>query len=76
MYIVEYNLEFDNSIDPCKRFCLPKGQTKSKRFFQAVVSSNKRKNEFYFATMKHQVDMFSFVFWRKLKKQKRHFEIN
>ena len=26
--------------------------------------------------MKSQVDLFSFVFWRKLKTQKRHFEIN
>ena len=26
--------------------------------------------------MKHQVDLFSFVFWRKLKTAKRHFEIN
>ena len=26
--------------------------------------------------MKPQVDLFSFVFWRKLKALKRHFEIN
>ena len=49
-----------------------KGQTKSKRFFQADVSSKK----FYFTTMKSQVDLFSFLFWRKLKTPKRHFEIN
>ena len=53
-----------------------KGQTKSKRFFQADVSSKKRTNEFYFNTKKPQIDMFSFVFWRKLKTTKRHFEIN
>ena len=32
-------------------------------------------NEFYFTTMKPQVDLFSFVFWRKLKTPKRHFKI-
>ena len=53
-----------------------KGQTKSKQFFQAVVSSKKWTNEFYFTTMKPQVDMFSFVFWRKLKTPKIRFEIN
>ena len=53
-----------------------KGQTKSKRFFQANVSSKKQTNGFYFTTMKPQVDLFSFVFWRKLKAPKRHFEIN
>ena len=53
-----------------------KGQTKSKWFFQAYVSSKKRTNEFYFTTMKLQVNLFLFVFWRKLKKTKRHFKIN
>ena len=53
-----------------------KGQKKSKRFFQAGVSSKKRTNKFYFTTMKPQVDLFSFIFWRKLKTPKRHFEIN
>ena len=53
-----------------------KGQTNSKRFFQADVFSKKRTNEFYFTTMKPQVDLFSFVFWKKLKTPKRHFEIN
>ena len=28
--------------------------------------------EFYFTTMKSQVDMFLFVFWKKLKTPKRH----
>ena len=53
-----------------------KGQTMSKWFFQAHVSSKKRTNEFYFTAMKPQVDLFSFSFWRKLKAPKRHFEIN
>ena len=50
-------------------------QTKSKKKFQADISSKKRMNEFYFTTMKPQIDLFSFVFWRKLKTPKRHFEI-
>ena len=55
----------------CSRFKSgSKGQTKSKQFFQADVSSKKRTNEFYFTTMKPQVDLFSFVFggnWRHQK---------
>ena len=39
------------------------------------VSYKKRTNEFYFTTMKPQVDLFSFVFRRKLKTPKKHFEI-
>ena len=54
----------------------PKGQKKSKWFFQAEVSSKKPTIEFYFTAMKPHVDMFSFIFWRKLKTPKRHFEIN
>ena len=46
-----------------------------KRFFQADVFSKKQTNEFYFTTMKPQVNLFSFGFWRKLKTPKRHFEI-
>ena len=54
-----------------------KGHTKSKWFFQANVASKKRTNEFYFTTMKPQVDLFfPFVFWRKLRMPKIHFEIN
>ena len=52
-----------------------KGQKKSKWYFQVEVSSKKRTNVFYFTTMKPQVDLFLFVFWRKLKTPKRHFEI-
>ena len=49
---------------------LAKGQTKSKWFFQANVSSKKQTNEFYFSTMKPQVDLFLFIFggnWRHQK---------
>ena len=53
-----------------------KGQTKWKQFFQVDISSKKQTNEFYFTTMKPQVDLFSFVFWRKLKTPKKHFEID
>ena len=34
------------------------------------------KNGFDIATMIPQVDLFSFVFWEKLKAPKRHFESN
>ena len=53
-----------------------KGQKKSKWFFEEEISSKKRTNEFYSTTMKPQVNLFLFVFWRKLKTPKRHFEIN
>ena len=55
---------------------LSKGQRNSSWFFQADVSSKKRMSEFYFITKTPQVDLFLFVFWRKLKISKRHFEIN
>ena len=38
-----------------------KGQKKSKLFFQIDVSSKKRTDEFYFTTMKPQVDLFSLI---------------
>ena len=46
-----------------------KGQTKSKWFFQADVSSKKWMNEFDFTN-------FRSFFWKKLKTPKRHFKIN
>ena len=52
------------------------GHTKSKWFFQADVSSNNRTNEFDSTTMIPQVYLFLFVFWKKFKTPKRHFEIN
>ena len=42
----------------------------------AANSSKKRTNEFDFTTMIPQVDLFTFVFWKKLKTLKGHFEIN
>ena len=52
-------------------------QKKSKWFFQADVSSAKQieQKEFYFTTMKPQVDLFSFIFWKKLKAPEKQFEI-
>ncbi len=50
--------------------CAAKGRTKLKWFFQAKVSSNKWTNEFNFTTKIPQVDLFSFVFWEKLKTPK------
>ena len=55
---------------------ITKGQTKSQQFFQADVPSKNRTNEFNFTSMIPQVDLFLFVFWKKLKTPKRHFEIN
>ena len=66
-------------VDPILTFhkeeCI-KGQTKSKQVFQADVSSKKQTNKFYFTTMKPPGDLFWFIFWRKLKTPKKHFEIN
>ena len=42
-------------------------------FFQADVSSKKQRNEFYFTAMEPQVDLFSFIIWRKLKTPKKTF---
>ena len=49
---------------------LTKGQTKLKWFFQADNSSKKGTNEFDFTIMIPQVDLFLFVFWKKLKTPK------
>ena len=53
-----------------------KGRHIQNDFFQADVSSKKLTNEFDFTTMIPQVNLFSFVFWKKLKTLKIHFEIN
>ena len=53
-----------------------KGQLISKANYGILISSKKRTNKFDFTTMIPQVDLFSFIFWRKLKTPKRHFEIN
>ena len=54
---------------------LNKGQIISKANYGILNSSKKRTNKFYFTAMKPQVDLFSFVFWRKLKTPKNLFEI-
>ena len=51
-----------------------KGQTNSKWFFQGNVSSKKWTNKFNFTTVIPEVDLFSFLFWRKLKTPKSYFE--
>ena len=48
-----------------------KGQLISKANFQAANSSKKRRNEFVLLLC----DVFSFVFWKKLKTPKKPFEI-
>ena len=53
-----------------------KGQIISKANYGILNSSKKRTNKFNFTTMIPQDDLFSFVFWRKLKTPKRLFEIN
>ena len=50
-----------------------KGQTKSKLFFQADVSSKKQMKEFYFTAMKPQVDLFSLVFFEEIEDTKKTF---
>ena len=70
--LVHTEIIFIKCIEKENLHWLTKGQTKSKRFFQADVSSTKRTNEFYFTTMKPRVDLFLFVLWKKLKTPKRH----
>ena len=53
-----------------------KGQIISKANYGILNSSKKQTNKFDFTTMIPQVDLFSFVFWRKLKTPKSYFEIN
>ena len=62
----------------CKQMVgfLAKRQLISKRFLGSSISSKKRTNELDFSTMIPQVDLFLFVFWRKLTTPKNHFEIN
>ena len=53
-----------------------KGQLISKGLFGILNSSKKQMKKFNFATMIPQVDLFLFVFWKKWKTPKRHFEMN
>ena len=55
---------------------MAKGQLISKGLFAILNSSKKQTKKFDLTTMIHQVDLFSFVFWKNLKIPKRLFEIN
>ena len=57
------------------KYVAAKVQMISKGFLMSSISSKKRTKEFDFTTMIPQVDWFSFVFWRKSKTPKNHFEI-
>ena len=52
-----------------------KGQIISKEFLMSSISSKKWTKKFDSTTMIPQVDFFLFVFWRKSKTPKNHFEI-
>ena len=53
-----------------------KGQKISKAIFDVLNSPKKWTKKFDFTTTIPQIDLFSFVIWKKLKTPKRHFEIN
>ena len=53
-----------------------KGQVISKSIFVIFNSPKKQPKKFDFTTMAPQVELFSFVFWRRFKTPKRHSEIN
>ena len=53
-----------------------KGQLISKWFLGPSLSSKQRTNQLDFTTVKPLVDLFSFVFWRKLTTPKNLLEIN
>ena len=57
-----------------ENFCnFSKGQLISKGVLMSSISSKKLTKEFNFTTMIPQVDLFSFVFWRKPKTPKKPF---
>ena len=70
-----------SSLTPCWAFGIEinswgcKGQLSSNGVLMSSISSKKRMKEFDFTTMIPQIDLFSFVFWRKSKTPKNHFEI-
>ena len=53
-----------------------KGQFILKGLFGILNAPKKQTKIFDFTIMIPQVDLFSFVFWEKLKTAKGHFEIN
>ena len=53
-----------------------KGQLISKDFLVSSILPKNEQKKFDFTTMIPQVNLFSFVFWRKLKTPIRLFEIN
>ena len=73
LWFSHYNKEIPIFYRSQKSF---KGQTKSEWFFQSDDSSKKWMNEFDFTAMIPQVNLCSFVFWKKSKTPKNHFEIN
>ena len=50
-----------------------KGHKRSKLFFQVDISSKKRSNEFYFTTIKPQVDLFFVRFLEEIEDKKKTF---
>ena len=60
----------------CSKQSVLKGQVISKGFLMSLISSKKRTKKFDFTSMIPQVDLFSFIFRKKFKTPKRHFEIN
>ena len=58
-----------------QKFPIFKGQLISKGVLMSSISSKKRTKEFDFTAMIPKIDLFSFVFWRKSKTPKNHFEI-
>ena len=72
-YLLSFLLTFSSYFG--KNWWDPKGQIISKWFLVSSISSKKWTKEFDFTTMIPQVDLFSFVFWRKSKTPKNHLEI-
>ena len=68
---------FEKSFTSCNTYWhhVTKGQIISKWFLMSSISSKKQTKEFNFTTMIPQIDLFSFVFWRKSKTPKKHFKI-
>ena len=56
--------------------CSGKGQLISKCLFGVFNSPKNERKKFDFTTMIPQIDLFSLVFWVKLKTPKKHFKIN